>query len=320
MEKSLISVIVPVYKVESYLHRCVDSIIYQTYRNLEIILVDDGSPDNCGKICDEYAKKDSRIKVIHKKNGGLSDARNVAIDIAQGRYITFVDSDDSINENYIKILYENLIINNADISCASFVKVYDGERIDKVLSIQNMTKVYSSGKAIENILYQHQLTNSAWGKLYDKRLFESLRFKVGILYEDLDLFYKLYEKADRIVQTNAVLYYYLQRTTSILGEFNIRRIYVLNIVDEILAYMTKYHPTLVKAAKDRKLSANFNILLLLLKNNIDNSQLVHQCWKNICELRMESLFNKKVRIKNRAGALFSLLGLNFFRFIISIIK
>ena len=105
METPLISIIVPVYKVEPYLHKCVDSILSQTYTHLEIFLVDDGSPDNCGKICDDFARKDKRIKVIHKKNGGLSDARNVAIDVAKGEYITFVDSDDFVTSDYVETLY-----------------------------------------------------------------------------------------------------------------------------------------------------------------------------------------------------------------------
>ncbi len=320
MKTPLISVVVPIYKVESYLHKCVDSILSQTYNNIEIFLVDDGSPDNCSKICDEYAQKDKRIIVIHKKNGGLSDARNTAIDVAKGEYITFIDSDDWINKNYIKILYENLIINKADISCCSFMKVYERNYIEEPSSISNITKIYTPEEAIEKVLYQKQLDNAAWGKLFNKKLFSFIRFKTGILYEDLDLFYKLYEKADKIVHTNAILYYYLQRSNSILGKFDIRRIYVLTIVDEILQHMTKYHPNLVKAASDRKLSANFNILLLLLKNNIEEKDLVSQCWRNICKLRINSLFNKHVRLKNKIGILLSFFGLNFIKRISFFIK
>ncbi len=113
--KPLISIIIPVYNVEQYLHRCVDSVLNQTYKNLEIILVNDGSPDNCPFICDEYAKKDKRIIVVHKENGGLSSARNAGLEIVQGEYISFIDSDDWIHENYIEILYKNLHEKKADI-------------------------------------------------------------------------------------------------------------------------------------------------------------------------------------------------------------
>ena len=111
MNKEVISIVVPIYKVEKYIKKCIDSIIEQTYKNLEIILVDDGSPDGCAKICDEYAKKDKRIKAIHKENGGLSDARNVGIDISTGKYICFVDSDDYIENNYIELLYKCIVEN-----------------------------------------------------------------------------------------------------------------------------------------------------------------------------------------------------------------
>ncbi|MBR1540013.1 MAG: glycosyltransferase [Clostridia bacterium] len=119
MEEELISIIVPVYKVEKYLDKCINSIVSQTYKNLEVILVDDGSPDSCGKMCDEWTQKDTRIKVIHKENGGLSDARNFGLDCAKGKYIQFVDSDDYIEKDMIEFLYKNLKENNADISICS---------------------------------------------------------------------------------------------------------------------------------------------------------------------------------------------------------
>ena len=167
MEMPLVSVIVPVYKVESYLHRCVDCILAQTYANLEIILVDDGSPDNCGKICDEYAQKDKCIKVIHKKNGGLSDARNAGLDIAMGEYITFVDSDDWIHFQYVEILLNNLTKADVDISTCSFVRTPEKMLMDSKVS-ESSYHIYSSEKAIEQTLYQNRLDNSAWGKLYKK--------------------------------------------------------------------------------------------------------------------------------------------------------
>lgn len=139
MESKLISVIVPVYNVEKYLSKCIDSILAQTYKNLEIILVDDGSPDNCPKICDEYAKKDNRIKVIHKENGGLSAARNVALDIAKGEYIGFVDSDDFIAEDMYEVLYNLAEKYNAEISSVSFYKVIE----NNIITIRDSRKFRS---------------------------------------------------------------------------------------------------------------------------------------------------------------------------------
>ena len=307
MEMPLVSVIVPVYKVESYLHRCVDCILAQTYANLEIILVDDGSPDNCGKICDEYAQKDKCIKVIHKKNGGLSDARNAGLDIAMGEYITFVDSDDWIHFQYVEILLNNLTKADVDISTCSFVRTPEKMLMDSKVS-ESSYHIYSSEKAIEQTLYQNRLDNSAWGKLYKKELFNGLRFTVGRLYEDLDFFYKIYDRAVRLVHTDAVLYYYYYRTDSIMGVFNRKRLDVLDITDEIVCYITMHHPRIVPAAQDRKLSANFNMLALMSLYKSDDEISIRRCWNNIRLLRWGRLFDPKVRLKNKLGILVSLFG------------
>lgn len=314
MPHPLISIIVPCYNVEAYLPRCIDSLLRQTYTNLEIILVDDGSPDRCGEICDEYARKDSRIQVIHKKNGGLSDARNAGIDQATGDYITFVDSDDWIHRQCVEILLHNLQQTNADISACSFVRTPQRMLMDAEINESSYT-IYSAEKATELTLYQNKLDNSAWGKLYKKDLFDGLRFTVGRLYEDLDFFYKIYDRVVRLVHTDAVLYYYYYRADSIIGVFNRKRLDVLDITDEIVDYMAVHHPGIVPAAQDRKLSANFNILsLIALQPKADYKEVVERCWKNICALRWESLFNIRVRLKNKVGILVSLLGLRALMF------
>ena len=189
--KDLISVIIPVYKVEEYINRCIDSVINQTYKNLEIILVDDGSPDGCPKICDEYAKKDSRIRVIHKQNGGLSDARNVGIDNANGKYITFIDSDDWIPIDSINILYKNLINTKSEISSGCLLEVFSDNR--KNYS-NNDYEVYSKIEGLKNLFLLHDISNSASGKIYDISLFDNIRYPVGKLYEDLGTTYKLFAK------------------------------------------------------------------------------------------------------------------------------
>lgn len=216
MEEELISVIVPIYKVEKYLSRCVDSIINQTYRNLEIILVDDGSPDNCGKICDEYAKKDVRIKVIHKQNGGLSDARNVAIDIARGDYIAFVDSDDFIAVNMYEVLYKNLKENNADISIANYYRFENEEEVVEA-NEDGKTTVYNKGEMFEHMYDDYLLTVVAWNKLYKKQIFSEIRYPVGKVVEDAAIIHYLIDKSTKIVITNLQLYYYYQRANSIIN-------------------------------------------------------------------------------------------------------
>lgn len=211
--KPLISIIVPVYNVEQYLQRCLESIINQTYKNLEIILVDDGSPDNCPQICDDYAAKDNRITVIHKKNGGLSDARNAGLDICKGKFISFVDSDDWIDKNYVKVLFDLLTETNTDIAIGNFFKT-DGSKESPTFPIQH--KTLNPTEAI--ICCTHGNTPAfaiSCSKLYKKELFDNLRFPVGKYHEDEFTTYLLFYKSSSIAYTSQVLYYYYSRETSI---------------------------------------------------------------------------------------------------------
>lgn len=308
MKYPLISIIIPCYKVEQYLPKCIDSILRQTYKNLEIILVDDGSPDKCGIICDEYALKDTRIQVIHKKNGGLSDARNAGINIATGKYITFIDSDDYVETCYIDYLYTLLKQYTADIAGCSLKKVYNLNSESKVNLSQIKIYEYTAEKSLKAILYQKILTNSANGYLYKSSLIQNIRFPQGLLYEDLATFYLIFEKAQKIIFSTAPYYYYLQHENSILSSFNLHRTDVLNITNKIVIYMKNNHPTIVNAAKSRQLSANFNILRLLVKYHYNNIDIETKCWKNICKLRTGCLLDIHVRLKNKIGIIVSLLG------------
>lgn len=212
----MISVIVPIYKVEDFLHKCVDSIINQTYQDLEIILVDDGSPDNCGYICDEYAKKDSRIKVIHKKNGGLSDARNAGMDIATGDYISFIDSDDYIEENMYECMLNNLITENADICiCGYKVVDYDGKIIKK---ISQHNKVLIKDEAFFQLMEGNVFYAIMCNKLFSNRIFKNkeLRFPVGKIHEDEFLIHYIYGECNKICVLEASLYNYISRDSSIM--------------------------------------------------------------------------------------------------------
>lgn len=215
MQNKLISVIVPVYKVEKYLNRCIDSIIKQTYHNLEILLVDDGSPDNSGKICDEYAKKDERIKVIHKPNGGLSDARNYALEIAKGEYIGFVDSDDYIKEDMFQTLYDLCEENNADISIVSFYEMVE----NRVIAVRDsgQLQVMDKIEAIKELLIDTKIQSYAWNKLFKKDLFVGLRFPTGKNFEDIATTLILFEKCNKIVRLEEPKYYYVRRNDSIVG-------------------------------------------------------------------------------------------------------
>lgn len=240
MENKLISVIVPVYKVEKYLNRCIDSIIKQTYHNLEIILVDDGSPDNSGKICDEYAKKDKRIKVIHKQNGGLSDARNCALDIATGDYIGFVDSDDYIKEDMFETLYNLCEEKEADISIISFYEMIE----DRIIEVRDSGELQILDKieAIKELLLDTKIQSYAWNKLFKKELFTNIRFPTGKNFEDIATTLILFEKCNKIVRLEEPKYYYLRRNDSIVGVRNYKTYYdyMEVILDKYLYLKDKY--------------------------------------------------------------------------------
>lgn len=210
----LITVIVPVYKVEKYLKECVDSILKQSYSELEIILVDDGSPDGCGKICDNYAKTDERIRVIHQQNKGLSSARNAGIDIATGQYITFVDSDDWISEDMIEILYQSMKKQKAQMAGCFLESFYDNKR---KLSNRYHDQIYifSRAKALDSFLFNGYLTPCTCGKLYMIDLWKNIRFPEKMFFEDQYTTYKLIDQCDKICFTENPLYHYRKREGSI---------------------------------------------------------------------------------------------------------
>ena len=228
----LISVIVPIYNVEKYICKCVDSILNQTYKNLEIILVDDGSPGRCGQICDEYAAKDSRIRVIHKENGGLSDARNVGIDEAKGEYLSFVDSDDYIAFDMIETLYKTMKENSSDMSVCSLCYVDEnGNDITRdsskwmILNNQQYTSEQYLLALFEKFI-------GAVARLYKRELFENVRFPKGKLHEDVFVAYRIIDQCNKISTLSKQMYYYLKRDDSIMNcEYDIRRL------DAVEAYL-----------------------------------------------------------------------------------
>ena len=269
MEKDLISVIVPVYKVEEYLNRCVDSIINQTYKNLEIILVDDGSPDNCGKICDDYAKHDKRIKVIHKKNGGLSDARNAGLSVAKGKYIGFVDSDDYISENMYEILYKELVKNKADISICKYI--YFKNIIPEFTTDYEITS-YTNIEAILELIKikQRKIQDYAWNKLYKRKLFKKIRYPKNFVFEDIGTTYLLFYEAKKIINIDCILYAYYDNSNSITSNKNPKNI------SDIIEMTTQRSKFLLKNFNEYKdsiiLNRNINILCALLRGTHYNDK------------------------------------------------
>lgn len=245
----LISVIVPIYNVEKYLARCVDSIVNQTYKNLEIILVDDGSPDRCPQMCDDYAKKDSQIKVVHKKNGGLSDARNAGMAVATGKYISFIDSDDYVSDDFFECLLDVMNKENSDIAECSVVKFYEDNRFDEFsddLSVKTCdTQDAMSALIAENPFHQH-----VWNKLYKTELVKDIPYAVGKLNEDEFWTYRVFGRANKVARLNKTMYYYFQRSSSIMGVgYNIRRLDALEGKANRQKYIEINFPDLSTQAK-----------------------------------------------------------------------
>lgn len=239
----IITVIIPVYNVEEYLRECIESILGQSYSNLEIILVDDGSTDCSGNICDYYSSIDSRVKVIHKENGGLSNARNVAIDVCVGEYITFVDSDDIIYQKYVEYLYEQIITNCADIASTNLFQFYDKKEIDVKIEYSSVT--ISNLEAARKMLNVDGFSSCACAKLYKRELFDDIRFPEGRLYEDYLTIYKVLSMAKRITLLNNKMYYYRQRPGSIMrSNCSDQTVTLINAAREVTSYILKEWPEL----------------------------------------------------------------------------
>lgn len=223
----LISVIVPVYKVEKYLDCCIESIVNQTYQNLEIILVDDGSPDSCPAMCDAWAAKDSRIKVIHKENGGLSDARNAGMFIADGKYIGFVDSDDYIAPEMYQLLYDRMVHDGSDIAACGAEMIYEDGTLAKVLTAPG-SRLLSREEAMHAVICESWLKQPVWYKLYKTELVKNIPFPVGKYHEDVFWTYQAMASATSVSVFDNRCYFYCQRKSSIMGEnFSLRRLDVL---------------------------------------------------------------------------------------------
>ena len=233
----VVSVIVPVYKVEPYLRRCVDSIQNQSYRDFELILVDDGSPDNCGAICDEYAGKDSRIHVIHQENGGLSAARNTGIDWVMSKshshWLVFVDSDDWVHPQYLQQLYTAAEQTLCKMSVCGFLRT-EGQALpeDADCSVAALSADdYYCGK------YHEGVTAVAWNKLYHRSLFKTLRYPIGKLHEDEFTTYRAVYQAGKVAVISAQLYAYYQNPEGIMrSEWNPRRMHVLEAFEQQIAF------------------------------------------------------------------------------------
>lgn len=262
-----ISVIVPVYKVEAYLRKCIDSIRNQTFSDLEILLVDDGSPDSCGDICEEYAKLDERIIVIHKENGGLSDARNAGMLRATGDYILFVDSDDYIEEDMIAYLYTNLQESRADVATCMAFDVYDS-RVETPNLAEEMV-VCDAEEFYSYILRGTKIRGEIWNKLFKREVIEGIEFPKGKLYEDIFFTADMIGNIKKAAVGTAPKYYYVHRTDSITGQpYRKQLMDIIEGYEKTYQVVCKYFPNLEEEAQCLRIWSRFIMLdkMLLEKN------------------------------------------------------
>lgn len=316
INQPLISVLVPCYNVERYLRKCVDSILNQTYKNLEIWLVDDGSPDSCGQFCDEYAKIDDRIKVIHKENGGISDARNVAVDHATGEWITFVDSDDYVSVEYVETLYNLVQKYDCEVSVACFRNFYEGldpQVPSFVCEDEKMTPMY----AVEQMFYQEKFDTAPWGKLYHRRLFEKgIRYPKGLVFEDFHTTFLLLLESNGVAFTSKVIYFYLLRASSIEGAYSPKKMENGLAVSAFMDSQYDLLKPIEKAYRCRKFSFFCHLVIPAPKNAAGRDVMIDFIKKN----RWKVLIDRRARKKARYAALFSYLGFDFIKFVFSIIS
>ena len=256
---SKVSIVVPVYNVEKYLQRCVDSILEQTLQDIEIILVDDGSQDDSGQLCDAYAEKDSRIVVVHKENGGLSSARNAGIDIATSPYIGFVDSDDYIDKQMFEKLFNWITDNDADIAMCELCHCYEDKTIKRRTNKE--FGIVNTEQAIRLVMEGNKATVSAVNKLYKISIFDKVRYPVGKLTEDAFVIVEVLMQAQKVVYSTEELYYYVHRKNSITTSgFKKKDMNVLEAYSKNKKLIQQYYPALLDVAEMRYMWAHFYVL------------------------------------------------------------
>ncbi|MFD1848639.1 glycosyltransferase [Oceanobacillus bengalensis] len=299
---SVISVIVPVYNVKKYVAKCIESIINQTYKHLEILLINDGSTDESGMLCDLYGEKDHRIRVIHKENGGLSDARNKGLEHATGEYISFIDSDDFIHEVFYETLMNLIVSNKADIAQCNFLKVYEEDNAIRSTDVDEKTATYSNIEALDR-LYKNIVKVVVWNKLYKRELLSDIQFPKGKIHEDEFTTYRILYKAGRIVTTSKPMYYYLQRTNSITGgKFNEKRLATLEASKEQIRFFDQRNLYKLKDKAIIRLETKLTGLMRdVIKSDKENKEELFQdlrkCYKDSFHLFRDELGSGTVRRK-----------------------
>ena len=302
----------PVYKVEQYLAKCLISIKEQTFCNFEAILVDDGSPDNCGKICDAFADTDNRFRVIHQVNGGLSNARNSGLAIARGQYIGFVDSDDYIAPDMYEKLYKEIVKNDADIAICNHFRVEQGKIFPRNSFEKNKTLTM---RETIHLLAEDCLTSYIWCKLYKKELFEEVKFIEGYNFEDLAILHELVHRAKKIAYLHECLYYYFINPNGLVANLTTKNEY-----DHFIAwyrrmiFLQEYYPDIAELTYNSFINSGARAYWLCLYRK---KRGLSQKARNLLKKESAKLFHSSiVRTKNKIRLLEVMMGINMYKFYI----
>ena len=304
----IVSIIIPVYNVEKYLSRCIESVIGQTYEHIEIILVNDGSTDHSLEICEKYKIVDKRIKIINKNNGGLSSARNAGIDECSGDYIYFLDSDDYISRDCIEYLVKLMEENNSDISIMPMMYVSEATNSEIAFSGNEKIVILDSEKAIKESLYQRLFTCCAPSKLYKRSVIGDIRFPLGRISEDLATCHLFLDSATSIVYTNRHSYYYRQQNNSIMHIFNPKRLDAIEWAKEIEKFCVSKYPNIMDAAICRTFNVAIHLALDIAQMDSPDIKCKRKIWKEIKRTRIKTMFNHKARMRDRVAAFLSFFG------------
>lgn len=291
----LISIIVPIYNVERYLRRCIDSIISQSYSNIEIILIDDGSPDECGKICDEYSKKDSRIKVIHKENEGVSSARNLGLEIISGKYLTFVDPDDYIEKEMIEKLYEWIKKYEADISICGVIDNDENYNILRKTKGKDII-LLDRENTFKEFMEEYYFNSVCWAKLYRTDLWKNIRFNEKTkIAEDLEVLCEVFKKVNKtIVNTKECFYNWLCRSESATKiRYNEDWKKEIDMTKNIMKYIESTYPKIIDSAIKRYIRINIDCIIRVIKYNY-NLKEINELKNNIRPYFLRALKNKNI--------------------------
>ena len=319
--KPLINIIVPVYGVEKYLNKCVDSILAQTYSNIRVILVDDGSPDDCPAICDRYSQMDKRVIVIHRKNAGQSAARNSGLtylmdaDLSEvGEYVAFIDSDDYVSNDYIEFLYNLIKENDADVAqCGHYIVFSEKRFVDK--NRNHSTFVLDKKQAVESLCYNGIWDVTVWNKLYKLSVFDHIRFPEGKLYEDTAVSYMIVDNAEKFVVNMEPKYYYIQRYTSTANGTSWKeyKYQFIEAGDNLANWTVNKYPDLSEAANVKRVFVRLSTLSQMVNSNYYDPLRVQEMKNTIMQHKKSVLKNTKASARDKLGVLALSIGWSFYK-------